>query len=1240
MESKLNVKAVVRIGGSEFKTEIENLASSQTCDPFKIPDKHTEDSQQKRSDEPGPSGSKIKQTSHENIERFFITSIFYSHLFNCRVQRNRQQPKRLTMGLIGVGNYRILLNVLEGLHEPARKLIQEYKAKIDALSDGKEKQVNNPTVPALNDTLKHDHSKIHKASMFGHCDEVKELLQNGADANERNNIGESPLHISAKHGHPDVVKELLQNGADTNEWNHKGETPLYISAKHVHLDVVKELLKNGADTNKCNDMGATPLYISAMHGHLDVVKELLQNGADTNKCNDTGATPLYISAMHGHLDVVKELFKNGADTNKCNDTGATPLYISAMHGHLDVVKELFKNGADTNKCNDTGATPLYISVMHGHLDVVKELLKNGADTNKWEYTGETPLYISAKHGHLDVVKELLQNGADTNKCNDTGATPLYISAMHGHLDVVKELFKNGADTNKCNDTGATPLYISAMHGHLDIVKELLQNGADTNKCNDTGATPLYISAMHGHLDVVKELFENGADTNKCYISGDTPLNVAFKHDHHDVVEVLLENKTDRNIKAVDDNYEADVYRKTSNVEKSVLKQKASLKGVFIALLRCVIGITCDQSEIEKIQKIFKKIDISDPVSNRQFVVPPGKLFHIYFIHSSDPSDTLLVETTIKTIQNHGFKCCRGLSKIMNEQSFEKTKTDSCVLCLVLTRCFMEEASRECIELLKSQRCKVLVIQVSENKDTDFQFENLTKIDALDLENVNDIANEKFNCNPSTAFRVRSSIADAEPIDILILTDQIKKPIITKILENRVKITNPKSVSKESDVIISKSEHVKQLTRKQMITAKEIIQANSDQVFKNHRNLNIITSSNLRSKQGGEEIINEPCIVLYCYCKGLIPEEECDFPKTLNWETHQLPVDVREGFFEFGGRYNTGASTKYHEKIKIGCGFGIRATDLEATIGPFLKCYGGVGFLTCAHATCDVHPGNYHYRNPDLNVSAGNYQNEKLNVDSVDCRFHKKQKFYVLQPPPNAFEDCVLNPDVCAVGEVYEAVFKPTCQRKDESSIDASIVKITNQKRIPQRGEFAVHLLSNLKSANFKELPIFEGSVIKDPLKIDTDARIVKFGMASHATRGILNSNGTVVRSNIAGLRSTNQTSFVSTFQNQFEVGSISTCPSTFFQGGDSGSGVFQVEKQGDEDTLHLIGLAIGFTSYKTAIVTPIKDIMEALKIDDDAFKLCQRSGTSTGATSTGATSTGTTLCLNVTPTNNTALLQN
>ncbi|KAJ8311557.1 hypothetical protein KUTeg_010912 [Tegillarca granosa] len=1204
----LITKAVVRIGGSEFKTEIENLASSQTCDPFKIPDKHTQ------------------------------------------------------------------------------------------------KQVNNPREPALNDALKHDHSKIHEASMFGHCDEVKELLQNGADANERNNALETPLYISAKHGHLDVVKELLKNGADTNKWEYTGETPLYISAKHGHLDVVKELLKNGADTNKRECTGETPLYISAKHGHLDVVKELLQAGADTKKCHIIRATPLYISAMHGHLDVVKEL------------------------------------------------------------------LQNGADKKEWNHKGETPLYISAKHGHLDVVKELL---------------------------------KNGADTNKWECTGATPLYISAKHGHLDVVKELLQNGANTNKCNDTGATPLYISAMHGHLDVVKELLQNGADTNKCYISGDTPLNVAFKHDHHDVVEVLLENKTDRNIKAVDDNYEADVYRKTSNVEKSVLKQKASLKG----------ELTCDQSEIERIQKIFNKIDISVPTTNRQFVVPTGKMFHIYFIHSSDPSDTLWVETTIKTIQNHGFKCCGGLSKIMNEQSFEKIKTDSCVLCLVLTRYFMEEAGKECIEILKSQQCKVLAIQLSEYKETDFQFENVTTIDArdfaekqiewfqelleylkkTDLQNVNVIANEMFNCEPSTAFRVTSCVADAEPIDILIHTDKVEKPIITDILQNRVKITNPKLVSKESGVInamilikawlcsfmgfvwkISGSntdfwlrrikpslftescrgnisgiryfldvkranindkdglvglsplhlaainghyrvvdfllnreadpnvkadsacypyllEYTKDdlnlyfgdckdasalrlailfdqdlcvkillkkgwkmsieelsictkisernkkieqiflqyladniiqkysdlkfevrfcykpgppneriimcytndvydvindnylgvtiriqnpniiddedsiifeteptnnyiIDQKTLSLMEKVIQCNGDRLFESHSNLNIITvSAATLSKKGG--VTKGPCIVLYCTTKDVIPLNEEPFPHFLYWNQEKVVTDIREGYFSLcpGGV----AERDWNNPLRSGASIGIRGDESqEATMGPFVQLRdGSLGFITCAHLFNTV-------------------QNDL--------------KTFVVQPSYTVLSTDGVTKEDKDCGFLVRKIFEP----RREVSIDAAVVKITS--RIPNRGCFAFNSIFQLQEAGFDRVnyPVFDsGSVKKEINPEDTPKIIIKFGSNTGLTRGAFRLNGVQVRVK----RKINLTTPINpqtfTMKGQYEIQSVG--PKDFFQPGDSGSGVYIVD---ENKQLHCIGIAIGCTSYRSTIVTPIKDVLEALDL--------------------------------------------
>ena len=63
----------------------------------------------------------------------------------------------------------------------------------------------------------------------------------------------------------------------------------------------------------------------------------------------------------------------------------------------------------------------------------------------------------------------------------------------------------------------------------------------------------------------------------------------------------------------------------------------------------------------------------------------------------------------------------------------------------------------------------------------------------------------------------------------------------------------------------------------------------------HSNITAINLCPCRSRKKGEEIVVEPCIVIHCLMKGLIPFDEKPFPKSLIG----IPVDVREAYFTQG-----------------------------------------------------------------------------------------------------------------------------------------------------------------------------------------------------------------------------------------------------------------------------------------------------------------------------------------------------
>ena len=67
-----------------------------------------------------------------------------------------------------------------------------------------------------------------------HADSVllQLLLNNGADVNAKDLIGDPPLHLAIYRNNAEIAEILLRNGADVNTQNNAGETPLDYARKY------------------------------------------------------------------------------------------------------------------------------------------------------------------------------------------------------------------------------------------------------------------------------------------------------------------------------------------------------------------------------------------------------------------------------------------------------------------------------------------------------------------------------------------------------------------------------------------------------------------------------------------------------------------------------------------------------------------------------------------------------------------------------------------------------------------------------------------------------------------------------------------------------------------------------------------------------------------------------------------------------------------------------------------------
>ena len=154
--------------------------------------------------------------------------------------------------------------------------------------------------PQANRPREKEYTPLMRAAVKGQVNEVRALLQKGAEVDAKHPFGFTALMIAAHEGKAEVVKVLLNAGANPNvsvQTLHAGEiTLLSWAVLSRNLIVVQSLLKAGAEANPRTRDGSTPLMMAVNFGSVPMIKTLLAGGADVNFKMFNGYTALMVAA--------------------------------------------------------------------------------------------------------------------------------------------------------------------------------------------------------------------------------------------------------------------------------------------------------------------------------------------------------------------------------------------------------------------------------------------------------------------------------------------------------------------------------------------------------------------------------------------------------------------------------------------------------------------------------------------------------------------------------------------------------------------------------------------------------------------------------------------------------------------------------------------------------------------------------------------------------------------------------
>ncbi|HEV3140593.1 MAG TPA: ankyrin repeat domain-containing protein [Vicinamibacterales bacterium] len=279
---------------------------------------------------------------------------------------------------------------------------------------------------------------IHLAARQGYSSTIDALLASGADINQLT-AGDktTPMLVATINGHFDLAKSLLDRGADARIASENGVTPLYaalncewapkalypqprayINQKTSYLDLMRALLDAGADPNArlrkkvwysgysfdlsgVDEGGATAFWRAAYASDVEAMRLLVSYGADPTIPTMKGA------GRPRTADVEREV----------NDVSRMPPVPVGGPGVPAIVAAAGSGYGEGFAANSHRYAPT------GMLAAVTYLVEEmHADVNATDHEGNTALHNAAARGDVDLIKYLVSKGANVKAVNREGRT--------------------------------------------------------------------------------------------------------------------------------------------------------------------------------------------------------------------------------------------------------------------------------------------------------------------------------------------------------------------------------------------------------------------------------------------------------------------------------------------------------------------------------------------------------------------------------------------------------------------------------------------------------------------------------------------------------------------------------------------------------------------------------------------------------------------------------------------------
>ncbi|KAH8882459.1 ankyrin [Thozetella sp. PMI_491] len=261
---------------------------------------------------------------------------------------------------------------------------------------------------------------VHQAVWKDDPDGLSLLLDNGAEVDAPNQMGDSPLHEIIGEASTEetwvMLDILIEHGASLELHDVLGQSPLMDACDRSKPDMIRFLANRRVDMTALAPLGETPLsaYLRARVPKPEVYADMVRMGSDPTVADMHGVKPLSLTLPLRNF--ASFVLNGGVDIHALGpirwDSAAYSFNWTEKNFRL--FQRRFPEPRVTEILNMEAQgpwTPLCIFAAQGRKEIVEGLLSCGAAIDFDGCPYGTALDAACQSGHLGMVKVLVRRGA-------------------------------------------------------------------------------------------------------------------------------------------------------------------------------------------------------------------------------------------------------------------------------------------------------------------------------------------------------------------------------------------------------------------------------------------------------------------------------------------------------------------------------------------------------------------------------------------------------------------------------------------------------------------------------------------------------------------------------------------------------------------------------------------------------------------------------------------------------------